>query len=87
MVLLDPTTFVLSWHTVVVGARKVNPSLTLMLCNARIINNKTMTLQNYLVCVTETWVRQDKTVALKELPLPGSSTSLARDHCLCVWQY
>lgn len=45
------------------GARKVYPSLTLMLYNARSIDNKTPTLQDYfaeynmdLVCVTETWV-------------------------------
>ena len=57
-----------------------NLSPTLMLCNARSINNKTTTLQEYfmrhkvdLVCLTETWARKGETATLKETAPPGYS--------------
>ena len=60
------------------GARINNLSPTLVLCNARSINNKTKTLQDFLAeqavdlaCVTETWVRDGETVALSQLAPPG----------------
>ena len=53
---------------------------TLILCNARSINNKSSTLRDYFVeqevdlaCVTETWTREGETVALKDLAPPGYS--------------
>ena len=63
-----------------VGARETNLSPSLVLCNARSINNKIGILHDFfaeqnvdLACLTETWVWEGEMVALKQLAPPGYS--------------